>query len=124
MSTPTHIHHSGGVNTPAGSVPLTLPRRSPRGIASPAKDSAAPVLFAADEKQHAEDDAAAKEKEKGEANKQERRSAASSHRLKQTEVAQPRRRGRRSMQRNHQRTKRRDKPIFLQTRISCCAVHT
>jgi hypothetical protein len=62
MSTPTCIHHSGDVNTPAGSAPLTLPRRLPRVHASPAKDSAAGVLFAADEK-HDEDDGAAKEKE-------------------------------------------------------------
>ena len=68
MSTPTHIHqHSGDVNTPAGSVPLTLPRRSPRDHVSPSKETTA-VLFAADEKQD-EDDAAAKEKEKGDANK-------------------------------------------------------
>ena len=69
MSTSTHIHqHSGDVNTPAGSVPaLTLPRRSPRGHVSPLKETKA-VIFASDEKQD-EDDAAAKEKEKGDANK-------------------------------------------------------
>ena len=50
-------------NTPAGSVPLTLPRRSPCGHVSPAKETAA-VLVVADEKQD-EDDVAVKEKEKG-----------------------------------------------------------
>ena len=68
MTTPTHIRqHSRDVNTPAGSVPLTLPRHSPRDHVSPSKETTA-VLFAADEKPD-EDDAAAKEKGKGDANK-------------------------------------------------------
>ena len=85
MSTTTCIHHSGDVNTPAGSVPLTLPQCSPHGHASPAKSAkeTAAVLFVADEKQD-EDSAAAKEKEKGDANKKMRSAASSSCCSKQT----------------------------------------
>jgi hypothetical protein len=83
MSTPTRNHHSGDVNTPSGSVPLTLPRRSPRGHASPAKETAT-VLFQQD------DDGAAKENDDektGDAKKKKRSATASSGRSKQKEVA-------------------------------------
>ncbi len=62
-STPQRILRSGVVSTPVDSVPLSLPRRSPRGHLSPVKETVA-VLFADDDKEHEDDvvPAAAKEK--------------------------------------------------------------
>ena len=67
MSTPQRILRSGAVSTPVDSVPLSLPRRSPRGHQSTVEETAA-VLFADDDK-HEDDVVPAAAKEKGEANK-------------------------------------------------------
>jgi hypothetical protein len=56
------------VSTPVDSVPLSLPRRSPRGHQSPVKETAA-VLFADDDKDEDDVVSAAARKEKGDANK-------------------------------------------------------
>jgi hypothetical protein len=70
MSTPQRILRSGrDVSTPVDSVPLSLPRRSPRVHQSPVKETAA-VLFADDDKKDEADVvSAAARKEKGDANK-------------------------------------------------------
>ena len=69
MATPQRILRSSGVvSTPVASVPLSLPRRSPRGHKSPVKETTA-VLFA-DDDEHEDDVVPAAAKEKGEANKQ------------------------------------------------------
>ena len=69
-STPQRILRSGVVSTPVDSVPLSLPRRSPRGHQSTVEETAA-VLFAHDDK-HEDDVIPAAAQEKGEANKKKR----------------------------------------------------
>ena len=122
MSTPTRTHHSGDVNTPSGSVPLTpLPRRSPRGHASPAKETAA-VLFAADEKQD-EDDAAAKVKEKGDAEKKKRSAASSGCCSKQTVVAPTKKKRKKKSAVESPKNKEKRQAIFSPDEdfMLCCA---
>jgi len=70
MSTPQRILRSGAVSTPVDSVPLSLPRRSPRGHQSTVEETAA-VLFADDDK-HEDNVVPAAAKEKGEAHKKKR----------------------------------------------------
>jgi hypothetical protein len=70
MSTPQRIVRSGAVSTPIDSVPLSLPRRLPRGHLPTVEETAA-VLFADDDK-HEDNIVPAAAKEKGEANKKKR----------------------------------------------------
>ena len=70
MSTPQRILRSGAVSTPIDSVPLSLPRRSPRGHLPTVEETAA-VLFA-DVVKHEDNVIPAAAQEKGEANKKKR----------------------------------------------------
>ena len=111
MSSPTHIHHSGGVNTPAGSVPFTLPQRSPCGHESPLQET----------EKHDEDNVLpAAAKEKGEANKKTR-SVASGCCSKQAGVVPTKKRMKKSTEESPKKEKRQADFCRDEDFMMCCA---
>jgi hypothetical protein len=112
MSTPQQrILRSGAVSTPVDSVPLSLPRCSPRGHQSTVEETAA-VLFAGDDK-HEDDVVPAATNEKGEANKKRT--------SKQAGAAPTKKRNKKSAEESSMKEKR--KANFSQDKdfMLCCA---